>query len=851
MDVSGGPTPGVRTVKHVLLALLRTGRQLPTLVCLAAACALFIVSGAVLESGVVARAAPDRLAAADLVVGGASEVTVHGSERSESVPLPAPAPIGPRTVALTESWARAHRARVIADHISPGAVGHRLDLPVRVHNWGATRLGSGRLESGGTAPGPTEVVLEASLAAELGARTGEAVALRTATGARTYRLSGILATPHTDDDVTPNSRQRAVYLDERTARALATSDAPTHLGIVADGTEGAEEAKGEELSEAADSLRARLDGLPVTVAGGDGRGLVEHPEISATRTDLQTLGGSLIALVVLVTVVVVASTMTAALEARRRQLALLRALAVTPQGLLKALSAETSLSCAGAAVVGVPLGLIAVSALQGVLGAAGLLPAGFGLTAGPVTVLGAVLLTACLGTFLSWATARRLAKAAPAGTLAARPGDAYAVRGATLVWGWALVLLGSAACVLPVFWQGLVAVAIAGGGGLLLTFGAVLAGRPVLASLVRATSRPPRSPGTWLARALVAGSAPRIAASVAPLVLVLALALIQVAVPATLASAAERGARTALRGGHALTSAAGIPLTGTPPDALPVVRQQVSGWSEVLGGPEDFVFTAVGFARPPADRLRLTVDAGRWDPRAPLEPGTAVIGRFTAATLGAGPGERIRLVLADGTSVRPTVVAVHSAGYGVADVVLPYAELAGHRPTGAPGGDAADFVLTGGPAAAADGVRAVPAAAPFAGEESTDQAVAVSVLPLLALFCYLGISVSNSLAQSMSSRRTDFGTLHRLGVTKAQLRATLHAEARLLVALAVGAGTLVAALPLTMIAWGVTGSPLPAVPLWFYVTAATGTALLATTATLLPARMLLRTTGRSHGRRDG
>lgn len=274
----------------------------------------------------------------------------------------------------------------------------------------------------------------------------------------------------------------------------------------------------------------------------------------------------------------------------------------------------------------------------------------------------------------------------------------------------------------------------------------------------------------------------------------------------------------------------------------------MSGWTEVLGSPEGFVFTAVGFARPPADRLRLPLEAGHRDPREPLEPGTAVIGRFTAATLGVGPGERIRLVRADGTSVRPQAIAVHSAGYGLADVILPYAELAGHRPTGAPGRDAADFVLTDHPRTAANGVRTVPAATPFAGEESTDQAVALSVLPLLALFCYLGISVSNSLAQSMSSRRADFETLHRLGVTRAQLRASVHTEARTLAAVAVGAGTLVAALSLSMIAWGITGSPLPAVPLWFSVTAVTGTALLATTATLVPARLLLRTTGRTTGR---
>lgn len=108
----------------------------------------------------------------------------------------------------------------------------------------------------------------------------------------------------------------------------------------------------------------------------------------------------------------------------------------------------------------------------------------------------------------------------------------------------------------------------------------------------------------------------------------------------------------------------------------------------------------------------------------------------------------------------------------------------------------ADFVLTDDPRTErterteAKGFRSVPTAAPFAGEESTDQAVAVSVLPLLpllALFAHLGIAVSNSLAQSMSSRRGDFDTLHKLGVTKAQLRATLHTEARILVAVSVGA----------------------------------------------------------------
>lgn len=806
----------------LLRALLRSGGTVGVFACLTAGCALIMASGAVLFSGVTVQERVVRLAAADIVVGGSDQVVVSGARRTEKVSLPGRARLTAQTVAAITSWADDHDADAVVDHVSLAAVSGEPEAAIEVHSWSATRLGSPRLDVGGGRPAPGEVVVNPTLAREAGVETGEVMTLRTAAGVGSLRVSGVL--------VADSSGRPAAYVDDAVAAEWAGGDTASLVGVIG---------LDREPENAASELRALLGEVPVLVTTGAERAVLEHPDASRSRDGLTSIGGSLIVFVVVITMVVTASAMTTAVTARRRELALLRTLAVTPRGLVRGTVLESVLLAAAAVVVGVPVGLGATWLLDGALTLAGALHEEVDLRAGPLPILIAVAATVGLAALMSWATVRRLATLSPA-QLTRSTGDADRRRSwPRRVAGWLLTLLGLALSLLPAFVPGLVPVAVAGGGGLLLAFGVSAIGRPVMAFVIRLLARlhERRGVGTpWLSGALLEASAGRIAAASAPLVLGMALALVQVAVPATIAAASERNAAAALRTDTAVTSVAGV----VPEEVggAPVARQQVSAWVDFLGAPEDLQFCALGIAVPVDPFLELPVVDGRWDGGPPL-PGTTVISEFTAASLGIGPGEKLNLVLGDGTQIHPRVVATHAGGYGVADIVLPFAQVAGSRGAGSVGADVADAVLG---AAVADVPRlAVATDAPelFSGT-SVDQATVVSSLPLLVLLAYIGVSVAANLGQVVSARRRDFLTLQRLGVLRAQLRRALRFEACVLAAVCVGAGVVVALVPVVMIAWGMTRSLVPGVPLWFLLLSGTCLAALAVTATVVPGRQAHR-----------
>ncbi|GGS84681.1 ABC transporter permease [Nonomuraea spiralis] len=796
-----------------LMILLRDRRHVAVLLCLAAACALLIASGSLLESGLSGAGRPHRLDRADIVVGGSRSVTVPGSEHPESVALPGPARIHPDTVRTVTGFAVRHRLEVVADHTAAALAGPDLTAQAETHAWSAVRLGTAGLVAGG-APRAGQVVVERSW----GLAPGDPFPMRTGAGLSTYRVSGVLGSAGTPP---------AVYLPDAQARELAGSDDPTLLGLLhANGP-------ARDLRDPADDLRDQLDGLPVEVATGDDRAAVEAPAAAAARDDLVSIGASLIAVVLLVTVIVVAATTTSVLEARRREIMLLRTLVVTPRELV-GLTQAVHLAVAGAAVLpGVPLGLLATRLSRSGLELAGIVPEGLGFGAGAATVLSAVALTAGISSLVAWATVRRLAGRPPAELARADDTGSYRTRPVVAVAGTLLVLVGVAGSLAPLAWDGMAGVAVGGAGGLLLVFGAAVAGRPVLSWAIRAGARVlGRRTGHWLAGALVRGSAARLATLGVPLVLGMSLALVQVSVPATLASSARSNAGRAYVAGAAVTSAAGVPAAGA--GGVPMARQQVSAWVEVLGSPEDFAFSAVGFAGPVEDVLDVPVVEGSWD-GSPLAPGTAVVSRFAAATLGLPAGGRLRFVLGDGTVTEARVRAVHDAGQGAADIVLPYGQLVAHRPAGGIGAGAADAVLYASPPAVAPGSRVVDVGDSL-GTPDPGTAVLVSVLPLLALFCYIAISVAGALAQAMGARRREFRVLWQLGIDAATLRSAVLAEAVVLAAACVLVGTAVALIPLTAIAVGLSGRPLPGVPIWFHVLVSGAAGLLAIMATLLSGR---------------
>ncbi|HEY1180206.1 MAG TPA: hypothetical protein VGF17_28960, partial [Phytomonospora sp.] len=110
------------------------------------------------------------------------------------------------------------------------------------------------------------------------------------------------------------------------------------------------------------------------------------------------------------------------------------------------------------------------------------------------------------------------------------------------------------------------------------------------------------------------------------------------------------------------------------------------------------------------------------------------------------------------------------------------------------------------------------------------------VLPLLLVFAYLSVAVTGTLTAGIGGRSGEFTALRLAGALPAQVRRVVAAEAVFLVATAIAVGLLVPLVPLATIAYGLTGTPVPAVPPLVLGGLIAATALVGLAAQLIPAR---------------
>ncbi|RAS70326.1 FtsX-like permease family protein [Lentzea atacamensis] len=102
--------------------------------------------------------------------------------------------------------------------------------------------------------------------------------------------------------------------------------------------------------------------------------------------------------------------------------------------------------------------------------------------------------------------------------------------------------------------------------------------------------------------------------------------------------------------------------------------------------------------------------------------------------------------------------------------------------------------------------------------------------------------MSNTLVMSTAARRREFALLRLVGTGRRQIVRMMRAEALVTVGLAAVLGTAVAALPLTLLAIGFTGVPLPSGSIWVYLGVLAGAALLGAVSIAVSTRLSLRPT---------
>lgn len=710
-----------------------------TFFALVATSVLLAVSGSLLSGGDVPV---QRYASAPVVVTGADWVTVSRSDNEKDVDLPGPRPLPPDIVDAIRRVAP--HATVVPDFVDRVVIG---STAVVAHGWSSRVLGSLRLVDGTEPTRSDQIVADESF----GWRPGQVV--QTSGGPRT--VAGTVALPG-------GAREPAIFVADRQGMRIAA------VGVMADPV-------------VADDLRTALP--DVVVSTGDARGLAEFPDVAHARGELRTLAGSLIAVVLLVTLVVVGSINALAMSRRRKEISVLRAIGATPQQIQRHVITEMAVVGVVAGVAGLVPAVLAVFGFGGLLRSVGLLPTDFPLSLGFLAAFAAVVLTTLVAVVTGWIAVWR--------TMSTERPSRWGV-----IVGSVALVVGVAASALPLFTEGIVGVAVAGGGGLLLVTGVALLARLIVGGALRVVSRRllgSAVPHRWLAGAGMPGQVTRLTASVAPMLLMVGLALAQVLVPASLAAAATRQADEGLKVGYVAMGS-----------GVPVIRQPVVGVTTVLDGPETFSYVATGVRGPVSAVLDVGMRPGAsWDPATPLAHDQVALGAMTAATLGASVGSRVELVLPDGVVVTPQVVGVYSRGLGLGDVLLDHSLLDSHRPVT----DPVDFRLT------SDAKDAVPAASLF----TNGTEIVASTIPLIALFVYIAVSVINGLILSVRSRNRTFALLRKLGATHDQLARSLVIEGLVITAIAVVLGTAAALPPMVTVAYALTGTPWPAVPAWFYL----------------------------------
>lgn len=380
--------------------------------------ALVAGCGILMESGLRAGVPTQRYADAAVVVGGQQTVDPPGAEflAAQQVAEQASVP-----VALAEPIGKVQGVRAaVAEQSFPAHVvtkdGQALTGPDGSmslgHNWAAAALAPFSLRDGRAPEGRDEVVLDADLAARGGVTVGGQVRIATRATPMDFQVVGIAA-PASGNGLPRQSalffsQDRAVELDGRPGQAHA-------IGVLA--------APGVSPDALAERVRAVVDKHvgdknaggknTATVTTGVERSTGEFLDVSQTRTMLLAIAGSFGGFALLVAVFVVASTLALVVNQRRREFALLRAIAATPKQIRKLVGAETMLVAVVAGLLGSGLGVLVGYGLHDAFAAIGVIPPDFDLALGPIPLAAAFLLGLGAARLAAWSAARRLSSIRP------------------------------------------------------------------------------------------------------------------------------------------------------------------------------------------------------------------------------------------------------------------------------------------------------------------------------------------------------------------------------------------------------------------------------------------------------
>ncbi|MFD5829482.1 FtsX-like permease family protein [Lentzea sp. NPDC060358] len=794
--------------------------------------ALVAACGILMESGFRGGVPTQRYAAADVVV--TADRTVQPPD-AESIEFEYAAEQPAVPASLTAKIASVPGVRAaVAEQTFPAVVvgpdGQPLaDKPSFGHNWESAVLAPYALKEG-DAPKDGEVVLDAGLAARSGAKPGDEIRVMTRSVPVAYRVSGVAEAA--------GDRQAALFFGTAQADALAGRPGQlTAVGVLAEpGTR-----------DLASRLEEALRDDHVEVSEGADRSAAEFEDVGRTKSILTILSGSFGGYAVLVAIFVVASTLALAVEQRRREFALLRAVGATPRQVRRLIGVETTVVALVAGVLGSLLGIAVSLGLRAAFADIGVVPDDFALSIGPIPLAAALVIGVAAARIAAWSASRRPSSINPVealGEAAVQRRDVGKVR---LAFGGALIVLGLGATVTPLFVRGQNAAATSVMAALVLIIGLALAGPRVVGGAVRLVAPVigRTGPSGYLASANVVKNSRRLAAAVTPLMLAIGFFVVNFYSQTTFTAAVRQETTRSITADHVVTGVTGVSpevvgaVRRTGATATSLVRTQVITETRSSDSVQVQARPANGLDAEAGAAVDLGVQTGSL---ADLTPGTVALGADHASWENKKVGDTVEFWFADGRPGKLRVVATYRNDLAFGDYVLSAADARAHT---AAGMDSAVLVKSGDASALRELVARYPGvrvAGEVSAQERGDERTQflLNLIAVGVILGYVAISVSNTLVMSTAARRREFALLRLVGTGRRQVVAMMRAEAVLTVALAAVFGTLVAAVPLVLLAIGMTGSPVPAGSVTAYLGTLAGAAVLGVVSIAIPTRMSLR-----------
>ncbi|MET9264194.1 FtsX-like permease family protein [Amycolatopsis sp. NPDC004079] len=836
--------------RRVVLALAlsslryRAAASLASFVAIFIGCGLLIACAGLFETAIVLKAAPERLSAVPLVVGGSAGFKLP-DEESQVVPYAERAVLPEDQVAKISAVQGVRQAvpdvsfaTVLLHDGAPAASGASV---LSGHGWDSASLGGYKLTEGAAPNTPGQVVIDATTASAAGLHAGSAVDLAVNGQRQSFQISGIAQ---------PSQTVRAPAFFFSVTDAQRFNPHPGTVGLV-----GVFPTDGVDAADLAGKISAQVPSL--TVLTGDDRGSAEFLGVSGSQLPLILLAAVFGGMVLVVMALVVSATISLTVRQRQQELALLRATGATPKQVHRMVVMETMAVGAVAAVCGAFLGSLLGNWIFSTSGSLGIVPDELAFTQDIIAFAGGIVVTLAITFGAAWFAALAAARARPIQALAeaAIPGvkvNAMRRMGA-LICGAATVLLA----VTTIFMPADTAAAIGGPAVLTGAIGVALLGPEIIAWVVDRFGpfvRRVAGRDATLAVINTRARAVAFAAVLTPITLASAVALGNVYSETTAQKAQIAAYAGQLKADAVVSSTAG----GFSPDELAQIRSTPgvstssplvtsSGWvEEPYDGNGSDPLRLMGVAAQDQGGTVLATEVTEGS-LTQLRGNSVALPASVAEKLEVKVGSTIKMRLGDGAQVPVTVVALLDSPSSYASMILPADLLAAHTTSGL----ASQVLVRGGDAGAivsalSDRAKDWPGvtvgddsalAASF--QASADVEALINYLLAVLAIAYAAIAAVNTLAVAVLARRREFGAQRLAGADRGQIRRMLFVEGGIVAVTGLVLGIVISLFTVVPMAL-TTGEIIPSGPIWVFLGVVLAIFLIVWPATALSARLAMR-----------